>query len=359
MEYKELGSTGLKVSVLGFGCIKFRNCPENEVAAALNRALELGISFFDTARGYGTSEEMIGRAIGSRRSEFVLATKSHGRTAQDLASDLETSLRNLKTDHLDVLLLHTVSDPDCWNRVMGPGGGYEAALKAKERGEIRHIGVSIHRDLATMRRAIESGAFEVLMPAYSVLDPEGSGALLPLARKRNLATVIMKPLSGGQLTSPPGPDGQPVSPDPVVAGALRWVISNPHVCTVIPGMVSVRQVEDNVAAVERGPLSEAERTELIATVGSLRKSYRYGQACLRCGYCQPCQEGINIPEVFRAADMARDYPDNLKRMGHDLYGTLEKKPSDCVECGQCVEKCPAGIDIPARLREVAAFIGVA
>ena len=359
MEYRQLGSTGLRVSLLGFGCIKFRNCPEDEVADALNRALDLGINFFDTARAYGTSEEMIGRAIGARRGEFVLATKSHGRTAQNLVADLETSLRNLKTDFVDVLFLHTVSDPETWEQVMGPGGGYEAALKARDQGKVRHIGVSIHRDLATMRKAIESGAFEVLMPAYSVLDPEGSGALLPLARQHDLGTVIMKPLSGGQLTSPPGPDGQPISPDPVVAGALRWVISNPHVCCVIPGMVNARQVEENVAAVERGPLSEAERAEVIAAVGRLGKAYRYGQRCLRCGYCQPCPQGIEIPEVFRAADMARDYPENLKHMGHDLYRTLEKKPSECVECGQCVEKCPAGIDIPARLREVAAFFGEA
>ncbi len=353
MEYRTLGSTGLRVSRLGFGCIKFAHCKEGDVAAALRRALELGINFFDTARAYGTSEEMIGRAIGSRRDEFVLATKSLGRTASALKADLDTSLRDLQTDHVDVLLLHTVSDAETYEQVMGPGGGYEAAAKAKEQGKVGHVGVSIHRDLATMRRAIESGAFEVLMAAHAVIDPEGSGALLPLAAQHGVGTVIMKPLSGGQLVCPPGPGGLPPAPDPVVGGALRWLISNPHVDTIIPGMVSARQVEDNLAAVAKGPLAEGERAELVRTVADLKKSYRYGQTCLRCGYCQPCPNGINVPAIFQAADEAREYPDNLKHMGRDLYAAQERTAADCEECGHCMVHCPAKLDIPKRLREVA------
>ena len=355
MDYRTLGSTGLKVSALGFGCIKFRNCPEPEVADALHRALDLGINFFDTARAYGTSEEMIGRAIGSRRDEYVLATKSAGRTAETLTADLETSLANLQTDHVDVLLLHTVSDPETYEQVTAPGGALEGAQRAVEQGRVGHVGVSIHRDLATMRRAIQSGAFQVLMPAYTVIDPERSGALLPLAVEHGVGTVVMKPLSGGQLVSPPGPDGQPVSPDPVVGGALRWILSNPNVHTVIPGMINAQQVEDNVAAAERGPLSDDERAELLEIVGNLRKSYRYGQACLRCNYCQPCPEGINVPEILRAMDMTDSYPDNLKHMGRDLYEEQDYTAEHCVECRRCVELCPAGLDIPERLRQVADF----
>lgn len=357
MEYRILGSTGLKVSRLGFGCIKFAQCPEADVAAALHKALDLGVNFFDTARAYGTSEERIGRAIGSRRADYVLATKSLGRSCADLNADLETSLRDLQTDHVDVLFLHTVSDGETYEQVMGPGGGYEAAARAKEQGKVGHIGASIHRDLVTMRRAIKSGVFEVLMVAHSAIDQEGSGALLPLAGDYNVGTVVMKPLSGGQLVSPPGPNGLPVSPDPVVPGALRWIISNPRVDTVIPGMVSAEQVEENVAAVARGPLSVAEGEEVVGIVGALRKSFRYGQTCLRCGYCQPCPNEIDVPSVFRAADMAREYPDDLKHMGRELYAAQAKTADDCEECRRCMERCPAQIDIPRRLREVAAFFG--
>jgi len=323
------------------------------VAAALHRALDLGVTFLDTARAYGTSEEMIGRAIASRRSEYVLATKSLGRTASALRTDIEASLRYLRTDHADILFLHTVSDAETYAQVVGPGGGYEAAARAKEEGKVGHIGISIHRDLATMRRAIESGAFEALMAAVSPLDQEGAAELLPLARRHGLGTVIMKPLSGGQLVSPLGPGGLPVSPDPVVSGALRWVLSNPEADTAIPGMVSAQQVEDNVAAVERGPLSDDERAELVEIVALLKRSYRYGQTCLRCGYCQPCPNGINIPAIFQAADQAREYPDNLKHMGRDLYAAQTRTAADCEECGRCMERCPAKLEIPKRLREVA------
>jgi predicted aldo/keto reductase-like oxidoreductase len=353
VEYRTLGSTGLRVSRLGFGCIKFKGCTQADVAAALHRALDLGVTYFDTARNYGDSEAKIGEAIAGRRDDFVVSTKSSGRTADALLADLETSLGNLRTDVVDILFLHTVSDPGTRTQVLAPGGALEGALRAKEQGKVRHIAVSIHRDLETMRLCIDDPRFEVLMPAYNVLDPEGAGALLPRAAAANMGVVVMKPLSGGQLVSPPGPQGQPLSPDPVVASALRWVITNPHVSTVIPGMINAQQVEDNVAAVEQGPLSEAERQEAIATVAALGKAYRYGQQCLRCGYCQPCPNEIDIPAIFRAESMARDYPDPLKHLGRELYEAQAHTAADCEECGRCVEKCPVGLDIPRRLRDVA------
>jgi len=353
LEYRTLGSTGLKVSVLGFGCIRFNDVSAGDVTRALHRALDLGINYFDTARAYGDSEAKIGRAIAARRNEYVLSTKSTARDAAGLAAELETSLRALRTEAIDLFFLHTVSDPATYEAVMAPGGAFEALLRAREQGKVRHTAISIHRDLATMQRAIDSGAFEVLMAAYSAVDPEGAGTLLPVATAAGLGTVIMKPLSGGQLASPPGPEGRPISPDPVVEGALRWVVSNPNVSSVIPGMVSAQQVEDNVAAVEKGPLSEAERQELIRAVGDLGKAYRYGQVCLRCGYCRPCPQGIDAPAIFRAADMAREYPDDLKHMGRDLYERQAYTADHCLECRQCVERCPAGLDIPQRLREVA------
>ena len=353
MEYRTLGSTDLKVSALGFGCIKFSKCTQEDVTAALNRALDLGINFFDTARNYGDSEEKIGKAIATRRDEFTLATKSASRDADGLLADVETSLGNLRTDRVDVLFLHTVSDPPTWDKVTAPGGAIDGARRAKEQGKIRHIAVSVHRDLDTMRRAIESGAFEVLMPAYSAIDSENVEPMLPLAAAANMGVVVMKGLSGGQLASPPGPDGQPVSPDPVVEGALRWVIANPHVTTVIPGMINAQQVDDNFAAVDKGPLPDDQRDELLRRIGCLGKAFRYGQTCLRCGYCQPCPQEINIPAIFRAADMFQKYPDNLKHMGTALYEAQQFTADHCEDCRACVERCPAGIDIPERLREVA------
>lgn len=163
----------------------------------------------------------------------------------------------------------------------------------------------------------------------------------------------MKPLSGGQLSSriDPSPDDPP-SRDPIVFESLRFIISNPMITTVIPGMKYVREVEENVPVGDAPlPMSEREKRDLLQAIGKLGKEFRYGQVCLRCEYCLPCQQGIRIPDVFRAYDMYRQYPENLRYMGVELYTSLEVRPDACVECGECEEKCPAGLPIRERLKE--------
>jgi predicted aldo/keto reductase-like oxidoreductase len=356
MQYRRLGKTNLQVSVIGFGAIKLRGVEPSEATRALNRALDLGINFIDTARAYHDSEEKIGRALHGRREEYILATKTVERGAQAALAELETSLTNLRTDHVDLWQLHTVSTWSQWEQINAPDGAIAAGHKALEQGKILHFGITIHRDWRAMRAAIESGLFETIMLAYSPLDPEGVGPeILPLAQKHDLGVIIMKGLSGGQLAQPletrkPGFGGA----DAIVAGSLRFILSNPAVTTVIPGITCVREVEENGAVgANFTPLTEDELTELRKLIGSQQKSYRYGQVCLRCGYCLPCPQGINIPEVLRAADMKRDYPDDLKYMGDALWESLEVYPEACVECRKCVEKCPGGLDIPAKLQEAA------
>lgn len=356
MQYRRLGKTNLEVSVIGFGAIKLPRVEQSVATEALNRALDLGINFVDTARAYHDSEEKIGRALQGRRDQYVLATKSVERAAAPALAELETSLANLRTDHVDLWQLHTVSTWSQWEQITSPDGAVAAGHKALEQGKILHLGITIHRDWRVMRAAIESGLFESIMLAYSPLDAEGVGAeILPLAKEHDLGVIVMKGLSGGQLAQPletrqPGFGGA----DAVVAGSLRFILSNPAVTTVIPGMTCVREVEENVAVGAHFiPLTEDERTQLLRLIGGQHKSYRYGQVCLRCGYCLPCPQGINIPEVFRAADMKRDYPEELKSMGDALWESLQAYPEDCVECRQCVQRCPGGLDIPAKLKEAA------
>jgi len=356
MQYRRLGRTGLEVSAIGFGCIKFDSVEQDEVTRALNRALDMGCNFVDTARAYRSSEEKIGKALKSRRSEFILATKTGALTAKDAMADLETSLRELQTDVIDLYQLHSVSDAKRYEAVTAPGGALEALKKAKEDGKIRHIGITQHRAIHQMKAAIESGEFETIMLAYSPLDQEGVGPeVIPMAKKHDLGVIIMKGLSGGQLVSPPDPEtGQPVSPDPIVAGALRFILANENVATVIPGMVSVAQVEENLPLADMPPMTKAEQDELLRRIGSIKRSFRYGQVCLRCGYCQPCPEGVPIPQIFQAYDMLREYPEELKYLGRELYQSLEVHEDACVECGECMEKCPAGLPIPDRLKEAGA-----
>jgi uncharacterized protein len=228
----------------------------------------------------------------------------------------------------------------------------EGAKKAKAQGKIDHIGITIHRDLDTMRAAIKSDEFETILLAYSPLDQEGVGEeMLPMAKERNMGVIIMKPLSGGLLCLPEH-EREEQGRDPIVVGSLRFIKDNENVTLPIPGMTNLREVEENASVGDMPKMSEAEMDELRAAIGSMRKEYRYGQVCLQCGYCQPCPQDIVIPTAFRAMDMYRNYPESLKHLGAELYASMEVKADACVECEQCMEKCPAGLTIPEMLKEV-------
>lgn len=358
MEVRSLFAGGPDVCAVGFGAIKLPEVDFQTASRALNRALDLGVNFVDTARGYGDSEAKIGRALEKRRGEYALATKTVARDAQGLMRELETSLRELRTDCIDLYQLHSVSDQDTWQMVTAPGGAVEAAVKAREAGKIRYIGASSHRALDVMQQIIESGQFSTIMVAYDPLDQENvADRILPLAQGRGVGVIVMKPLCGGTLNSYPDDAGiEPRPADPIVSGSLRYILSNPAVSVVIPGMKAEWQVEQNVrVAREFAPMTAEEKHALLKNIGSLRKEFRYGQVCLRCGYCQPCPHGIVIPQVFRAADILRQYPESLKAMAREIYDRLEVKPEACQECRKCAEKCPAGLDIPALLQEASAL----
>ena len=356
MEKRLLGKTGLEVTIVGYGAIKLPGITEAEADECLNLALDLGINFIDTARNYRDSEEKIGKAISHRRDEFYIATKTSQRDARGVEEQLGISLKNLRTDYIDIYQLHTVSDGERWEAVRAPGGAYEAALQAQEAGKVRHIGITIHRDLQVMREAIASGMFETIMVCYNPLDSENVEAeILPAAQAAEMGVIVMKSLSGGQLCQPldereAGLGG----PDAIVAGSLRYVLGNPNVSVVIPGMQAVHEVVENVAVGdEYAPLSADEREQLLRLIARMKGDYRYGQVCLRCGYCQPCSAGIDIPSVLKAGDMLEAYSENQHHVALEVWESLEVSPEECTECGDCVEKCPAGIKIPEQLKRVA------
>ncbi len=360
MEYRRLGRTELNVSIISFGAIKLPDVSYEQAADALNRALDLGVNFIDTARAYKDSENKIGKGVGHRRDEFYIATKTVARDYDGAMADLETSLRELGMDYVDLWQLHTVSSRQEWEKVMGPRGALEAAKKALEQGKTRHIGITIHRELHVMREAIECGEFETIMLAYSPLDQEGvEEEILPLAHEHDMGVIIMKPLSGGQLVRPPEQRSPGLGgADAVIAGSLRYILTNPNVTCAIPGMKSVQEVEENVAVANPFvPLSEEEEAELRKLIGAMGRDFRYGQVCLRCGYCLPCTVGIDIPEVMRAMDMKLGYPDNLKYLGDELYQSLAVKADACVQCGECEERCVAGLPIREKMQQAAELFG--
>jgi len=364
MKYRVLGTSGLKVSVIGFGGGKLSQISAEEATKVVNRALDLDVNLIDTARKYMDSERMIGDAIKGRRDECYIATKTLCRDYADALAEIKLSMKELNVAHIDLYQLHGVSDNSAYEAVMKTGGALEALKEAKRRGWIRHIGVTCHRDLNVMRQLIETGEFETIMVAYSPLDQENVTEIMRLAAEIGMGVIAMKPFCGGDLTtpSPLKQDG----PDRVVVGSLKWILASPHVSTVIPGMQSIKEVEEDVRVGDMPlDLTDEERKGIVSLIGRflgdfgsscLGKSwygqrFLYEQRCLRCYYCQPCPQGIVIPEVLRATDMYKGYPEEMKHLGIELYRSLKVKPDACRECPCCVQNCPLGLPVPQMLKE--------
>jgi len=346
MMMRRLGKTGLKVSVIGFGGIKLPLISKEEAKKILNRALDLGINFFDTARNYGDSEEKIGLALSDRRDEFYISTKSMALTAEDMAKEIERSLKNLRTDYIDLYMCHNLRYPKDYDKVMGPGGAMEALLKAKDEGVIGHIGFSCHRFHETMERGIKSGIFEAIMVAYNILNDElVDKSILPMAKEHDVGVIVMKPLGGGALAAPPPELGARAKIVVTAEQALKFVLANDAVSLAIPGMMRLWEVEENARVGETLQfMTDEEKRRLRDAVKALGSEF-----CRGCGYCQPCPQGIRIPIILRQLTYYKVY--GLVDWAKGRYRMVEVKADNCLECGQCREKCPYGLDVPKMLRE--------
>jgi predicted aldo/keto reductase-like oxidoreductase len=347
MQKRILANTGWSISTISFGAIKLPRISLKECDTLLNRALDSGINYIDTADCYGDSEEKIGQVLKKRRKEFYLSTKVDERDGPGVRAKLDRCLRRLRTEWIDLLFFHDVRGGE-YERIFRTGG-LEELQKAQQKGEIFHIGISIHSNLTMMRQAIESGVFSVLMVAYSALDEDRLTAdLLPLAASRGVGLVAMKPLAGGRLGDIPsrGWDNSVFHGESPAQIALRYVLSNPHIGCAIPGMMAVKELEENLR-VGKTPreLSTEEVKEFMAIAAEAGKGF-----CRNCGYCLPCPEGIPIPDVFRFESYHRNY--GLKEWAKEQYRVLTPNAQACSDCRACVEKCPYGVPIPSGLKKV-------
>jgi predicted aldo/keto reductase-like oxidoreductase len=346
MERRILGRTGWSVSAISFGAIKLPRISLKECEILLNRALDSGINYIDTADCYGDSEEKIGQLLQKRRQEFYLSTKVDERDGPGVRAKLDRCLKRLRTEWIDLLFFHDVRGGE-YERIFA-AGGLEELQKAQKKGEIKHLGISIHSNLAMMRQAVESGFFSVLMAAYSALDEDRLTAdLLPLAASKGVGLVAMKPLAGGRLGDPPpGGWNRPLfhgeSPAQI---ALRYVLSNPHIACAIPGMMTLKELQEDLHVAKKPrKLSAQEIKEFMAMAADAGKGF-----CRNCGYCLPCPEGIPIPDVFRYESYYRRY--GLKDWAKEQYGVLASNGQACSDCQTCIEKCPYGVPIPSGLKQ--------
>ena len=334
MEYRILGKTGLKISRLGFGGIPIQKIDAEGTKALMHRLKAAGINYIDTARGYTVSEEYLGYALEGIRQDFVIATKSMSRTKEAMAADIETSLKNLRTDYIDLYQVHNAT-PEQLQQVMAPGGALEALQEAKAAGKIGHIGLTAH-SMETFKMALELDWVETFMFPYNIVETQAE-KLIDQCAKKNIGFVCMKPLAGGAIED--------------ATLALRFICANDAVTVAIPGMAEEKEIDQNMAACsDTSPLSAEEKAKILEVRSALGTNF-----CRRCNYCQPCAAGINISGVFLFEGYLSRY--GLAEWARSRYATLDKTASDCIGCGVCEARCPYHLPIRQMLKEAAVKFG--
>ena len=334
MEYRILGKTGLKISRMGFGGIPIQRIDAQGTKALMQQLAEAGVNYIDTARGYTVSEQFLGEALEGIRDKFVLATKSMSRTKEAMAADIETSLGNLRTDHIELYQVHN-PNMEQLEQVMAEGGALEALLEAKAVGKIGHIGLTAH-SLEVFEKALTLDWVETIMFPYNIVETQGE-ALIAACAEKNIGFIDMKPLAGGAIED--------------ATLAMRFVVANPNVTVVIPGMADPAEIEQNLAAVNnQAPLSEEE----LAGIDQVRAQLGT-QFCRRCIYCAPCTVGISIPNVFLMQGYLERY--GLADWAQGRYDAMPVKASACIQCGACEPRCPYQLPIREMLKVAAEKFG--
>jgi len=319
-----LGKSGLEVSAVGFGGIPIQRVSSTDAARAIRAALDAGVTFFDTAAGYGDSQVKIGRAIRGRRDGLVLASKSGRRTREEFLADVERSRAELGADAIDLYQLHGVNDDAKWDQVRAPGGALEGLLEARERGWVGHVGFTGHSLDLAVRLVGEADAFETVQFPFNLVTAEPADELVPLARRRNVGFIVMKPLCGGQYDD--------------ADLAFRFLNGFPDLVP-IPGIERPGEIEQIAGIVESGEtLTGGARERAEAIADELGKRF-----CRRCGYCEPCPEGVPIRLAMVFDSFVKRFPPEKLATG-PAQAVADGAPR-CVECGQCETKCPYDLPI--------------
>jgi hypothetical protein len=328
-----LGKTGIKVNQLGFGAMYLPRVSADDSEVIIRKALDLGISYFDTASAYQDSEEKLGRVLSGRKKDFVITTRSiaYKMSLEAFKKDFEQSFNRLGINTIDFYGFHAVNQPDELKIILGEPLAF--LKKQKEIGRIGHIAITSHNPV-TMTEAIKTGEFEMAMFPFNVIEREPLDSLIDAANRLEVATSIMKPLAGGVIESK--------------SLALRFLLKYP-VGVITPGVASLKELEENFKVfMDEKSLSQDELLSLENEVSNLGKEF-----CRRCSYCMPCEKGIMIPFVHMihmktyGKPMDEDVAYTLS-LGKRMLPALEK----CDECGKCMEKCPYGIKTSRRVKEL-------
>lgn len=321
-----LGSTGITVEQNAFGALPIQRPDYEEAVKILRAAYDGGFRFFDTARAYSNSEEKLGMAFEGMRDKIFIASKTQATTPEKFWSDLETSLKLLKTDYIDIYQFHCVQQ--CYR----PGDGtgmYECMLEAKKKGMIRHIGITAHK-IGIAEEIVESGLYETLQFPFCYLATDRDKALVKRCKEKNMGFIAMKGLSGGLLTNS--------------KACMAFMTEYDNVLPIW-GIQRENELKEWVSYFENTPVLDDDMRALIEK----DKKELMGGFCRGCGYCMPCTVGITINQCARISQMVRRAPsaDWL----NDYWQAEMEKIDQCVECGICMTRCPYELNIPELLRK--------
>ena len=378
MLYRTMPGNGDRLSILGFGCmrlpVKEGRIDEERATRQVRHAIDAGVNYIDTAWPYhaGESELFLGRVLsGGYREKVRLATKLPSFLAEkpeDLDRFLDAQLARLKTDHIDYYLLHTLTGP-LWDH-LDALGVREFLDRAKSDGRIINAGFSFHGMQEDFRRIVDAYPWVFCQIQYNFLDEEVQAGTkgLKYAASKGLGVIVMEPLRGGNLGLPQAPpaiadiwDKAPIRRSPA-EWALRWVWDHPEVTVVLSGMNEEAHIDENIRIAGEamaGSLTGEELSLVERAAGKYKELMKVG--CTGCGYCMPCPAGVAIPscfEVFNKMHLFGNVQEALSMYAMRMSGILRKGnpnyASQCIECGQCLDKCPQHLPIPALLKEVAA-----
>lgn len=321
-----IGKTVLRVEQNGFGALPIQRISAEDAAYLLKKAYDGGMTFFDTARAYTDSEAKLAKAFAGMRDKVIIATKTMAKNADGFWMDLETSLKTLKTDYIDVYQLH---NPELCPKPGDETGLYDAMLKARLQGKIRYIGLTNHR-LDVASEAALSGLYDTLQFPLSYLSTEKDVALVQACKEKQVGFIAMKALSGGLIMNS--------------AAACAWLTRFDNVIPIW-GIQRECELDEFLSYIPTPPVL----TEALNAVIEKDRTELQGNFCRGCGYCMPCPQDIVINMCARAMLMLRRAPVELmlSQGGRDMM----KKIEDCTECGQCAAQCPYGLDTPALLKQ--------
>ena len=335
--YRVLGKTGMKVSTVGYGCMITSD------PTVITRAVDMGINYFDTSRNYqsGQNERMVGGALGAKRKDIFISSKCDQKTGAGNLAELDTSLKELNTDHLDVWLLHGLG-----TAAEISDDRLEAQRKAKQAGKVRFIGMSTHTLPAVVDRVIEA-KLDVVQAQYNFTSAAEWGPALDKLQAAGIGVVAMKVMAkvgrgrGRGADAAPPPPARPASFAPA---ALKWVIKNPVIATTVPSMTDVDQLEQNFSVMAQ-QFTDSDQKILTARLEEITPYF-----CRMCGTCAgQCPQGLPVADMVRFVMYADGYGQFPLGREHFLRMSAEHQAVRCDQCPNCVVKCPHGVTVSERM----------